>query len=1022
MRLKAVHLLIFSLLCHSVSFAQDCLNHKLFTTDNGLPFNQVECITMDHTGFLWIATWDGLSRYDGYEFRNYYHKSNDTASFPFFSLDKVVVDKYNYLWVFSERKTPVYYNRRTDSFTRLKSGSKSDLAISDIALGPDGLIWFTSGMSLGKYDSDKKKIHFYRIHSEPNFRIGSDLAGFQLVFDNRHGIWFYYTSDYEYHILKGTILDDSTVLIRNFGSIPFLNNRSFSLHNTTGNIDIFISSSDKTWIFSRYGLYKYDPVRMEIVKSNIDPPREEFTGKKYYVWTEDETGIHVIDTRRKCILNIKPEDNEYFETVFVDSSGIIWSGTIDPQNKKTGLNQHVFAPAYFRNYLVGNTETKASNMVYTILKDRNNDIWVRSKNKKNLVAIHPDNTETEIKLDDDYSTERHTRVMSLAEDTAGIWIGTDKQIWYYDYSTRETSLFTPEANGISPASLGMHNILNSKDGPIVNGSIGVYRYDVKTNKIIMGYKHEPTGTGFTLVHDSLDGYWLGSYSSTIIHLNKNMECTGKYKIGNENNIIEHICTGDSNDVWVAIMGEGLGHLYLRTGKTEIFAADRGLDNNVLSGVLKDHHGKLWVSNNRGISRFDPGTREFSNFGKNEGLLISEFGSDSYCISHDGEFLFGGIGGFAGFYPDSIETMKLSSNINLIITDFKVSGLPRYFNKPVYELDSIVLNKGDNNFQATFACLNLRNPEKIKYRYRLVGENNRWTESDFRTRTLSFAQLSHNKYKLEIEATDETGQWTYSKSILIIIPPYITETILFKTILASLIFLVIFLLIFIYIRQIRLKAIQTQNRLKLDSLKGQMNPHFIFNSLNSINYFILNEDKLAANDYIADFSRLIRSFLENISNDYIYFDNELEVIRDYLKLEHLRFGDKFDYILNADNVKFEHELYVMPGLVQPFIENAIWHGVRGLENRKGRIFIEFKTTYPDRLQCIIEDDGVGRKQTGLSENTIPGKRSLGIKIVLDRLAIINNQSQRKYNVTIEDAYPDDLETGTRVTIDLPIRVA
>ncbi len=167
-------------------------------------------------------------------------------------------------------------------------------------------------------------------------------------------------------------------------------------------------------------------------------------------------------------------------------------------------------------------------------------------------------------------------------------------------------------------------------------------------------------------------------------------------------------------------------------------------------------------------------------------------------------------------------------------------------------------------------------------------------------------------------------------------------------------------IFLYIRQLKQKQISTQDELKLQSLRSQMNPHFIFNSLNSINYFISNNDRLSANRYIADFSRLIRSLLSNMNSDFIPLEDEINSLRDYLRIEHLRFSDKFDYNLNISELNNIPEIEVCPGIVQPFIENAIWHGVRALEDRKGMISIRFVPSGAEGLMCIIEDDGVGRK--------------------------------------------------------------
>jgi len=518
------------------------------------------------------------------------------------------------------------------------------------------------------------------------------------------------------------------------------------------------------------------------------------------------------------------------------------------------------------------------------------------------------------------------------------------------------------------------------------------------------------------------GLWLGLYTNTIFHLDSKFSVAASYRFGKGTNIVDHICLGDNDDIWVALMGGGLGHLYPASGKMEIFSTANGLSSNVTYSILKDKKGNLWISTNQGISRFNPKTLQFRNFGKENGLMITDYNPESCFQSPDGELFFGGNGGMISFYPDSVEkNLTHRESKSLILTDFKVSGITRYFDKALYEMDSLTLEKGDNNFQITFAYLDFQNPEKIKFRYRIAILKETWTETNFRNRTVSFANLAPGDYLFEVEATDQNEEWNYKNKILINIPYKFHETKIFR-ILAGIAFIVIFLGFgFLYVKQIKLKERQKQDELKLESLRGQMNPHFIFNSLNSINYFISNNDKLSANSYIADFSRLIRGFLSNLSKDFISFEKELESLNDYLKLEHLRFGDKFDYSLNTDKIENSEEILIFPGIVQPFIENAIWHGIRGLEDRKGFIQIDFLPGSDDYIQCIILDDGVGRKFSEAYKSIMPGKKSRGLGIISERLKLIGKMRNADYAITFEDPYPKQAETGTRVTVDIPIKI-
>jgi ligand-binding sensor domain-containing protein len=1002
--------------------AQDNFQLKTFTTDNGLPNNFIQSIAQDQTGFLWIATWDGLSRYDGYEFKNYYHKPGDSTSFAFFVIDKIVVDHLNNVWILCQGRPAVIYDRAKDCFNYFCFNSNYNSRLNDIAIGPDKNVWLVMGRFLHRYNIETKQLTSFEIKSDSNDLLINDNCSPQIVFDNTGGIWIYLWINYEYYIFKGTFLKDSTLLIHQLGFIPLNQYRSSGLHNNTGNFDIYIAESGKTWLFFRYGLFYLDSAKERFVENNSSIDPGEFKGKPYFIWTEDKTGIHIIKTKNNSLINLKPQNGDFTETVFIDKSDIIWSGDVNPLRENIGLNRYLKIPEYFKHYLTGRNENNSINLVSPIIKDKNKVLWVGVRNLDYLFRIKPDGTQEKVNFASRFDSQNRLKALSMVQNSDGVWIGTiNRQLIYYDFLTKKMSNMLPDKNNDKTTLPTLYNLLQSNNSIIINSGKGIYRFIPETKSLNLYYQHYPESTGFSLVNDGKNGYWLGTQGNRVIHFDAELNKTAEFKLGPENNIVEHICVGDSNDIWVALMGGGLGHLYPESGKTELFTTADGLSNNVTFSILKDRKGNLWISTNQGLSRFNPRTRQFRNFGKAEGLLISEFNSESNFQAPDGEMFFGGYGGMVGFYPDSLDNYLQNSALTpLIITDFKVSGINRYFKKAVYEMDTLTLEKGDNNFQIAFTCLNFQNPEKIKYQYRLIGENDKWTETDYRNRKINYAHLAHRDYKLEIEATNESGEWVNKKSILVRIPHRLTEILWVRLSLLVLILLGIFFIIINYIKHLKLRARQVQDQLRLESLRGQMNPHFVFNSLNSINYFISKEDKLSANHYIADFSRLMRSILSNLSSDYVPFENELESLNDYLKLEYLRFGDKFNYSINADKISNSHQISVFPGMVQPFVENAIWHGVRGLEHRIGFINIEFIQVSQAKIQCIIEDDGIGRKMAQLYRNEMPGHKSRGIGIVLERLKIINNISKNSYRVTIEDIYPERDETGTRVTIDLPIR--
>ena len=204
-------------------------------------------------------------------------------------------------------------------------------------------------------------------------------------------------------------------------------------------------------------------------------------------------------------------------------------------------------------------------------------------------------------------------------------------------------------------------------------------------------------------------------------------------------------------------------------------------------------------------------------------------------------------------------------------------------------------------------------------------------------------------------------------------------------------------------------------LALKSLRAQMNPHFIFNALNSVNSFIAKNDERSANSYLSDFSMLMRAVLENSDEDYIPISKELELLELYVKLEHSRFPEKFDYKIKVDEQLARDEFFIPPMLLQPFIENAIWHGLRYKEE-KGSLEIHLQQPEEDQLQITISDDGIGRaKSSKLKTSHQKKQKSKGLGIISKRIAILNSMYQNKIAIAVSDLLPD--KSGTKVVVTL-----
>jgi len=208
--------------------------------------------------------------------------------------------------------------------------------------------------------------------------------------------------------------------------------------------------------------------------------------------------------------------------------------------------------------------------------------------------------------------------------------------------------------------------------------------------------------------------------------------------------------------------------------------------------------------------------------------------------------------------------------------------------------------------------------------------------------------------------------------------------------------------------------------ELKALRAQMNPHFLFNCLNSIKHFIIKNDVQSASDYLSKFSRLMRLTLDNSKASKIGLDREIEALKLYIGLEHMRFENKFDYRIEVDeNIPLE-EIDVPPLILQPYVENAIWHGLMHKEER-GELIIHFSRS-GHHLRCEIIDNGIGRLQAQkLKSKTATKTKSMGMKITSDRITqnIVNG---KKAQVEVIDRYLEDQSpNGTMVILQFPVEI-
>jgi len=287
-------------------------------------------------------------------------------------------------------------------------------------------------------------------------------------------------------------------------------------------------------------------------------------------------------------------------------------------------------------------------------------------------------------------------------------------------------------------------------------------------------------------------------------------------------------------------------------------------------------------------------------------------------------------------------------------------------------------------------------QTARFRREIAFKQNRITSLE------SERQLNESRYQLAFE-NKELTQKNYRVQ---------------QWVIGSLIMIALLLLMVAFVQYKSVKREKyANNLLALKSLRTQMNPHFIFNALNSVNSFIASNDERAANRYLSEFSQLMRSVLENSEEDFIPLENEIELLKLYVKLEHFRFKDKFEYAITVDENININKFVIPPMLLQPYVENAVWHGLR-YKKEKGKLTIDFKQLTSEKVSITITDNGIGRKKSKeLKTDNQKKLKSKGMGNIQSRITILNEMYKDKVAVFIEDATQNEDEIGTKVVLIL-----
>lgn len=802
-----------------ISVAQETIEY--LTIDQGLSQNYIFSICQDSKGFIWIGTKDGLNRFDGKRFICYRHDPFDSSSLSGNSVSIIYKDSKHRLWVGTNGGGLNLFNPSSLAFKHYIAGQNSKTLssnfISCIFECSNGLIWIgTNDGGLNRLDPVTGIITRFKYNPGVSNSISSNfISGIGESDDNI--IWiatangglnrFDPKSNRFTHILPND---------RKGKELRFMNDAT----------SILVDKNGLVWFGSASGLNLYNPKSDSLEKFSINDSDGypclinnilERNGKLYL---SSFHTLAVFDKQTEKYSLLTETSTEWFtNAACFDKSGILWLGT-------GGWGTSKFNPDANRfNSKKGTFLTEVFPIATSVLKKHFGNI------SKQLLE------------------GRGTEFLPIRKNSKGEYLVATPRMGLIiiDSSGKSFQKINSNPSNIPPVPVwAVNDVFEDKENNVWIATVGgISKYDSlkKTfthyrlydeKKISAEYINKSGAAGYsditvTFVDDD-NIFWLGTPDRGLI-LFDNKKNFIKYfssKDGRRESINnDHILSIAKDELnpgkylWVGTEGGGLNHFEITTGNCTHYTTENGLPNNVVYGILHGSDGNLWLSTNRGISCFNPVSKEFKNYDVESGLQSNEFNRREYYSSPDGKLYFGGIQGYNSFYPENI---KINNNgPQIVITDFKLfnkhisfkeAGSP--LKESIETTTDILLDYFQNVITFEFAALEYTAPKLNTYKYMLEGFNHEWVYPG-RAREATFTNLDPGEYTFRVKGANSDGVWgTDEASIkIIILPPYYM-TWWFKTAVILFVLIIVGLTIRYFImRKVKEKIIKSEHEAAME---------------------------------------------------------------------------------------------------------------------------------------------------------------------------------------------------------------
>ncbi|MFI5131691.1 MAG: histidine kinase [Chitinophagales bacterium] len=1038
-----------------------------WSVENGLPSDANNVMIKDVKGFLWIGSAEGeLCRFDGASFKKYIPDPRKPGAINSGSIPALKEDSLHNIWI-GTAKGLSRYDINADTFTNFVTAAdplNPNRSIVPFWCTHNDVYCLESGTRIVAYNiySLKKKIIVTLTDSDVVQR-NYPAVSYAIVDSVANCIWMLAGRFFQNEPggLLQISLDDGK---RQHYAWPC--HKNVSGHRHYAEAMRFDSKRNSIWINSGDGLMEFSLTEKKFRQTDA---LNDFIKLKDY---RDFVGIDIdsdgkiwMATYPRGIVIYDPETDRgrqlfsdprlQYELgygilhIYCDPDGIVWTSyyiqrgvhellPFDPPVKRFTANPK-------------NPDSLSNNFIHTIIPAADGKVWIGTNDGLNI--FDPLINRFEVLREKDLPGMRGNSIKPLHIDTIHdkAWLNVgdmrkvyETTIYEMDIKTRRCQpiVFRDGAKHIDTVRINSYLTQPYKNGLLISiEKFGLF--EVKAGSLfadlVIPFKKK---FGRMVIKENrflflknVDRY--GSLPPNFTYENINERWT---KIPHLLDSLEWRCLlYNENDQthWVSLRYE-LTHYDKEFRMIKTYRLEDPYNGGIIN-MQTDNAGNIWMINDlQQIVRLNPATSIFTIMSETDGYQKQYFeGISPGAKDRFGNLYFGGrdlIKGAGGL--DQIQPEKYSSvnSASAYLRGLAVNQKPFPLDAGINTTEELSLHYDQNTISIETGIVDhySRGNGHLRFKLERNGKRAEWEYAP-QYYTIRYDGLVPGRYKLILQASNAGNEFNGpEKIIMITISPAFWNTWWFRIGAGFCMLVIIYSIIRQWLKQkfrLRLERSekekqlaelhQQKSELEMQALRSQMNPHFIFNSLNSINRFILQNNRAQASEYLTKFSKLVRLILQNSQATLIPLESELESMQLYLDLEALRFDHHFDYKISVPKDLDVSALKVPPLIIQPYAENAIWHGLMHKEE-KGRLDIEISQE-DDWLFFKIADDGIGRKQAAaMASKSATRHKSMGLRITAERIAAIQGQGSGGSAVTINDLVATDgSAAGTEIIIKLPV---